>query len=78
MPLTAEYAPSTSEHIRNQVELQDGPAKGDYLAWEVTGEETAVWWERSVAAFPDYAGYQEKTDCEIPCSTCPPCPPAPS
>ena len=48
------------------VELQDGQAKGDYLAREVTGEEKAVWWERSVAAFPDYAGYQEKTDREIP------------
>ena len=137
MPLTAEYAPSTSEHTRKQVELiessggtqgttmrgmpvvvlssvgarsgklrkialmrvehdgeyavvaslggapkhpvwyynlvanphvelQDGPAKGDYLAREVTGEDKVVWWERSMAAFPDYAGYQKKTDREIP------------
>ena len=48
------------------VELQDGPAKGDYTAREVTGEEKAMWWERSVAAFPRYAGFQEKTDREIP------------
>ena len=48
------------------VELQDGPAKGDYTAREVAGEEKAVWWERSVAAFPDYDGYQKKTDREIP------------
>jgi len=48
------------------VELQDGPAKGDYLAREVTGEDKAVWWERSVAAFADYADYQKKTDREIP------------
>jgi hypothetical protein len=25
-----------------------------------------VWWQRAVAAFPDYAGYQEKTSREIP------------
>ena len=35
-------------------------------AREVTGEEKAVWWERCVAAFPDYADYQLKTDREIP------------
>ena len=49
-----------------QLEVQDGPAKGDYVAREVTGEEKAQWWERAVAAFPDYAAYQRKTDREIP------------
>lgn len=48
------------------VELQDGPVKRDYLAREVTGEEKAVWWERAVAAYPDYAEYQEKTERDIP------------
>lgn len=48
------------------VELQDGPVKKDYLAREVTGEEKAVWWERAVAAYPDYADYQKKTTREIP------------
>jgi deazaflavin-dependent oxidoreductase (nitroreductase family) len=48
------------------VELQDGPVKRDYLAREVTGEEKALWWERAVAAYPDYAAYQEKTTREIP------------
>ncbi len=48
------------------VELQDGPVKRDYLAREVTGEEKAVWWERAVDAYPDYAEYQEKTSREIP------------
>jgi len=48
------------------VELQDGPVKRDYLAREVTGDEKAVWWERAVAAYPDYADYQEKTTREIP------------
>ena len=49
-----------------QVELQDGPDRGDYLAREVTGAEKALWWERAVAAYPDYADYQKKTKREIP------------
>ena len=48
------------------VELRDGTRHGDYVAREVTGEEKARWWERAVAAFPDYADYQEKTSREIP------------
>ncbi len=48
------------------VELQDGSVKRDYLAREVTGDEKAVWWERAVAAYPDYADYQRKTTREIP------------
>lgn len=48
------------------VELQDGSVKRDYHAREVTGEEKAAWWERSVAAYPDYADYQKKTTREIP------------
>jgi F420H(2)-dependent quinone reductase len=48
------------------VEVQDGPAKGDFTAREVSGDERADWWERAVAAFPDYADYQVKTDREIP------------
>jgi F420H(2)-dependent quinone reductase len=47
------------------VELQDGSVKRDYLAREVTGDEKAVWWERAVEAYPDYAGYQRKTTREI-------------
>ncbi|MDT0441448.1 nitroreductase family deazaflavin-dependent oxidoreductase [Streptomyces johnsoniae] len=49
-----------------RVELQDGPVRQDMVAREVTGEEKAVWWDRAVEAFPDYADYQEKTDREIP------------
>jgi deazaflavin-dependent oxidoreductase (nitroreductase family) len=48
------------------VELQDGPEKHDYTAREVSGEERELWWERSVAAFPNYAGYQTKTSRLIP------------
>ncbi|GGS95331.1 nitroreductase family deazaflavin-dependent oxidoreductase [Streptomyces violaceus] len=49
-----------------RVELQDGPVRQDMLAREVTGDEKALWWARSVEAFPDYAEYQKKTDREIP------------
>ncbi|HEV2065562.1 MAG TPA: nitroreductase family deazaflavin-dependent oxidoreductase [Thermomicrobiales bacterium] len=48
------------------VELQDGPDKRDYLAREVTGDEKALWWERAVTAYPEYADYQEKTTRQIP------------
>jgi deazaflavin-dependent oxidoreductase (nitroreductase family) len=48
------------------VEVQDGPAKGDYTAREISGDERAQWWERAVAEFPNYAEYQEKTEREIP------------
>jgi F420H(2)-dependent quinone reductase len=48
------------------VELQDGPVKQDMVAREVSGAEKAAWWERAVAAYPDYADYQESTEREIP------------
>jgi F420H(2)-dependent quinone reductase len=48
------------------IELQDGPVKQEMTVREITGDEKAVWWERAVAAFPNYADYQRKTDREIP------------
>ena len=48
------------------VELQDGATRRDYTAREVTGAEKALWWERAVAAYPDYAAYQQRTEREIP------------
>lgn len=48
------------------VELQDGDARHDYLAREVTGDERDLWWERAVAVWPDYATYQTKTSRVIP------------
>ena len=48
------------------VELQDGAVKRDYLAREVSGAERDVWWDRAVAAWPDYSEYQKKTDRVIP------------
>ncbi|MDA4109467.1 nitroreductase family deazaflavin-dependent oxidoreductase [Mycolicibacterium holsaticum] len=49
-----------------RVELQDGAVTRDYEAREVFGDDKATWWERAVAAWPDYAEYQEKTDRVIP------------
>ncbi|HET8601632.1 MAG TPA: nitroreductase family deazaflavin-dependent oxidoreductase [Segeticoccus sp.] len=49
-----------------RVELQDGADRREYVARQVSGEEKAQWWERCVAAFPDYADYQRRTDREIP------------
>jgi deazaflavin-dependent oxidoreductase (nitroreductase family) len=48
------------------VEVQDGSVKKDMVARELAGDEKAAWWKRAVAAYPDYADYQEKTDREIP------------
>ena len=49
-----------------RVELQDGTETHDYEAREVLGREKAIWWERAVEAWPDYAEYQRKTDRQIP------------
>ena len=49
-----------------RIELRDGTLHQEVLAREVTGEEKALWWERAVAAYPDYADYQRKTDRQIP------------
>ncbi|MDO9175680.1 MAG: nitroreductase family deazaflavin-dependent oxidoreductase [Actinomycetota bacterium] len=48
------------------VTVQDGPAPFAVTVREVTGDERALWWERSVAVFPNYAEYQAKTDRTIP------------
>ena len=49
-----------------RVDLQDGDRKREYEARELTGDERALWWDRAVAAFPQYAGYQKKTGRLIP------------
>ena len=48
------------------VTVQDGPEPFDVTVREVTGDERAEWWERSVAAYPPYAEYQTRTDRLIP------------
>jgi deazaflavin-dependent oxidoreductase (nitroreductase family) len=49
-----------------RVELQDGTRKWDATAREIDGAERDEWWERAVAAFPQYAEYQKKTSRRIP------------
>jgi deazaflavin-dependent oxidoreductase (nitroreductase family) len=49
-----------------RVELRDLDRVGDYVAREVHGDEKALWWERAVEVWPDYANYQKKTEREIP------------
>src|SRR3954453_6669625 len=46
--------------------IQDGPEPFEVDVREVTGDEKAQWWERAVAAFPPYAGYQKPPEREIP------------
>src|SRR4030095_2120544 len=48
------------------VELQDGAAKRDSQARELSGGERATWWDRALEVRPDYAGYQKKTTRRIP------------
>jgi deazaflavin-dependent oxidoreductase (nitroreductase family) len=49
-----------------EVVVQDGADKFELTARELAGAERDVWWERSVAAYPDYADYAKKTDRLIP------------
>lgn len=49
-----------------RVELQDGPAKREYAAREVDGDEREQWWQRACEVWPDYADYQRRTDRRIP------------
>ncbi|MEN3271759.1 MAG: hypothetical protein V7636_520 [Actinomycetota bacterium] len=50
----------------DEVFVQDGPEPFPVDLREVDGDERAVWWERAVAAFPNYAEYQQKTERRIP------------
>ena len=54
------------------VEIQDGAAKQDMTARELTGAERQQWWNRAVDAFPPYADYQRKTSRLIPILLCEP------
>lgn len=48
-----------------RVALQDGDDKREYDAHQAEGAERDAWWERAVAAWPDYAEYQKKTERRI-------------
>jgi F420H(2)-dependent quinone reductase len=49
-----------------RVEVQDGTTTGDYEARELFGDEKALWWNRAIEVWPDYAEYQKNTDRQIP------------
>ncbi len=46
--------------------VQDGADLFDATARELEGEERETWWNRVVAAYPNYAVYQTRTDRLIP------------
>lgn len=48
------------------VEVQDGPTHVALRARELAGTERETWWQRAVAAYPDYADYATKTARLIP------------
>lgn len=48
-----------------RVELQDGTVTGDYDAREVFGDEKAIWWQRAVAVWPDYASPNQATKMQL-------------
>jgi F420H(2)-dependent quinone reductase len=50
----------------DEVLVQDGADRFPVDVREITGDEKAEWWERSVAAYPPYADYQANTDRPIP------------
>jgi len=48
------------------IDLQDGTRTWTARARELEGPERDEWWERCVAAFPNYAEYQRNTERLIP------------
>ncbi|MES2172291.1 MAG: nitroreductase family deazaflavin-dependent oxidoreductase [Actinomycetota bacterium] len=48
------------------VRLQDGAAKGEFVARELHGDERALWWGRAVASYSPYAEYRLRTERLIP------------
>ena len=65
-------APKDPVWVRNlradpdAVAIQDGPEPFDVEVREVSGAERDEWWTRAVAAFSNYAEYQQRTDRVIP------------
>ena len=48
------------------IEIQDGRVTGEYRPREVFGNEKALWWNRAVDAYADYAEYQRQIKRQIP------------
>ena len=64
-------APADPQWVHNlraneRITLQDRTEKWEMTVRELDGDERAVWWDRAVAAFPNYADYQERADRQIP------------
>jgi deazaflavin-dependent oxidoreductase (nitroreductase family) len=64
-------APEHPQWYRNlladpRVTVQDGTESWSAVAREISGAERDAWWPRCVEAFPNYAGYQVKTERLIP------------
>ena len=56
---------TTSSRTRRS-SCRTAPRSRTWSPARLTGDEKAVWWERAVEAYPDYADYQRRTDREIP------------
>ena len=50
----------------DEIMLQDGPEPFSCVAEQVFDGTRALWWERAVAVFPNYAEYAERTERTIP------------
>lgn len=50
----------------DDVVIQDGAERFGVTIRQVEGEERQIWWDRGVAAYPDYATYQANTERKIP------------
>ena len=50
----------------DEVSIQDGADRFPVTVREVEGDERQTWWDRSVAAYPDYETYKNNTDRLIP------------
>ena len=50
----------------DDVSIQDGAERFRVDVREVDGDERQTWWDRSVAAYPDYETYKNNTDRVIP------------
>jgi deazaflavin-dependent oxidoreductase (nitroreductase family) len=50
----------------DEVTIQDGAEPFAVHVRELSGQERATWWDRSVAAYPPYAEYQTRTERQIP------------
>jgi F420H(2)-dependent quinone reductase len=50
----------------DHVSMQGRATRFDVDVRLLDGDERSTWWERAVAAYPDYADYQSRTDRVIP------------